>query len=97
MTNRQTIEIACDIVGVKPPHFTQPRWSIPLAALALDLVAAIIGPKLPLSGQQMRLTREFIWFDSSKAQRELGLPASRTPIRQALQECYDWYKANGHL
>ena len=97
LTNRQTIEIACDIVGVKPPRLTQPRWTIPIAALALDLVTALAGPKLPLSGQQMRLTREFIWFDSAKAQRELGLPASRTPIRQALQECYDWYKANGYL
>ena len=94
LTNRQTIEIAFDIVGVKPPRLTQPRWTIPIAASALDLVTALVGPKLPLSGQQMRLTREFIWFDSSKAQRELGLP--HTPVRQALQEGYDWYKANGY-
>lgn len=95
LTNRQTIEMACEIVGVKKPRFMQPKWTIPIAAAALDLMAKIVGPRLPLSGEQMRLTKEFIWFDSSKAQRELNLP--HTPVRVALQQCYDWYKANGYL
>ncbi len=95
LTNRQTTEMACEIVGVKPPRFTQPRWTIPIAALALDMLAAIVGPKLPLNGEQMRLTGKQLYFDSSKAQRELDLP--HTPIRQAMQECYDWYMANGYL
>ena len=95
LLNRDTIVMACEIVGVRPPRFVQPRWSIPMATFVLDLIAAIIGPRLPLSGEQMRLTAEYIWFDSSKAQRELDLP--HTPVRQALQECYNWYKANGYL
>jgi dihydroflavonol-4-reductase len=95
LLNRDTLTMACEIVGVKPPRFMQPRWSIPIVAAILDLIAAIIGPRLPISGEQMRLTREFIWFDSSKAQRELGLP--HTPVRQAMQECYDWYRTNNYL
>jgi dihydroflavonol-4-reductase len=95
LTNRQTAEMACEIVGVKPPRFTQPRWTIPIAALVLDGIAALIGPKLPLSGEQMRLTGKYIYFDSAKAQHELDLP--HTPVRQALQECYDWYMAHGYL
>ena len=97
LTNRQTIELACEVVGVKPPRFTQPKWTIPIAAAALDRAAALIGPRLPISGDQMRLTNEVVWFDSSKAQRELGLPVPCTPVRVALQECYDWYRANGYL
>lgn len=97
LTNRQTIELACEVVGVKPPRFTQPRWTIPLAAAALDLAAAMVGPRLPISGDQMRLTNEFLWFDSSKAQRELDLPVPCTPVRIALHECCAWYKANGYL
>ena len=95
LLNRDTLLMACEIVGVKPPRFMQPRWSIGIAAAILDLIAAIIGPRLPISGEQMRLTREYLWFDSSKAQRELGLP--HTPVRQAMLECCDWYKANGYL
>lgn len=95
LTNRQTIEMACEIVGVRLPRFMQPKWTIPVAAAALDLITSIVGPRLPMSGEQMRLTNEFIWFDSSKAERELGLP--HTPVRQALQECYDWYREHGYL
>jgi dihydroflavonol-4-reductase len=95
LLNRDTLLMACEIVGVKPPRFMQPRWSIPIAAALLDLIVAIIGPRLPISGEQMRLTREYLWFDSAKAQKELGLP--HTPVRQAMQECYDWYKANNYL
>jgi dihydroflavonol-4-reductase len=95
LTNRQTALMACEIVGVKPPRFTQPRWSIPPAGWVLDMIAKVVGPRLPLSGEQMRLTAEFIYFDSSKAQRELGLP--HTPVRQALQECYDWYVEHRYL
>jgi dihydroflavonol-4-reductase len=95
LTNRQTTLMACEIVGVKPPRLTQPRWTIPLAGWVLDMIAKIVGPRLPLSGEQMRLTAEYIYFDSSKAQRELDLP--HTPVRQALQECYDWYVAHDYL
>jgi dihydroflavonol-4-reductase len=95
LSNRQTTEMACEIVGMKVPRFTQPRWTIPIAALVLDGITALTGPKLPLSGEQMRLTSKYIYFDSSKAQHELGLP--HTPVRQALQECYDWYVAHGYL
>lgn len=95
LTNRQTTLMACEIVGVKPPLITQPRWTIPLAGWVLDMIAKITGPRLPLSGEQMRLTAQYIYFDSSKAQRELGLP--HTPVRQALQECYDWYVQHGYL
>jgi dihydroflavonol-4-reductase len=95
LTNRQTTEMACEVVGVKPPRLTQPRWTIPPAGWVLDMIAKVVGPRLPLSGEQMRLTAEYIYFDSSKAQRELGLP--HTPVRQALQECYDWYVEHRYL
>jgi dihydroflavonol-4-reductase len=95
LTNQQTALMACEIVGVKPPRIAQPRWTIPIAGWVLDMIAKIVGPRLPLSGEQMRLTAEYIYFDSSKAQRELGLP--HMPVRQALQECYDWYVEHRYL
>ncbi len=95
LTNRETVQMACEIVGAKPPRLTQPRWTIQPAAQVLDMITKILGPRLPLSGEQMRLTAEHIYFDSSKARRELGLP--HTPVRQALQECYDWYVEQRYL
>jgi dihydroflavonol-4-reductase len=43
----------------------------------------------------MRLSAEFIYFDASKAIRELGLP--QTPFRQTVEQTYQWYKTHGHL
>ena len=97
LTHRQVADIVAHVVGVRPPRWNIPRGLIPLLALAADMAQAVVGPRLPIDGQQLRLSREFIWFDNSKARRELGLPASRMPIEQAVQQAYDWYVKNGYL
>jgi dihydroflavonol-4-reductase len=95
LTHRQLINIVARVVGVRPPRFNIPRWLIPALATAADAATAIAGPRLPINGTQLRLSREFIWFDNSKARRELGLP--HTPIEQAVRAAYEWYQANGYL
>ena len=94
LTHRQLMDIVARVVGVKPPRFTIPSALIPPLAFALD-VASRLGAKLPLDATQLRLSREFIWFDNAKAKRELGLP--HTPIEGAVKRAYEWYTANGYL
>lgn len=95
LTHRQLMEIVARVVGVKAPRFNIPRWIIPLVAILVEAITALIGPRLPLDATQLRLSREFVWFDNSKARRELDLP--QTPVEQAVREAYDWYRANGYL
>lgn len=96
LTHRQLLDIVARVVGVKPPRFDIPRGVIPLLAFAAD-VAARAGVRLPINAAQLRLSREFIWFDNSKARRELDLPAPCTPIEQAVRAAYEWYVANEYL
>jgi dihydroflavonol-4-reductase len=49
-------------------------------------------PPIPLDGVRMAAKKMF--FDSSKAIRELGLP--QTPVRQALAESVAWFRDNGY-
>ena len=35
------------------------------------------------------------YYSPEKARKEIGLP--ETPLQEAIQECYDWFKANGYL
>ena len=35
-----------------------------------------------------------MYFDASRAQRELGLP--QTPIKHALRKAAEWFEANGY-
>ncbi|HLF25140.1 MAG TPA: SDR family oxidoreductase [Anaerolineae bacterium] len=94
LTHRQLMETVARVVGVKPPRFNLPRRAIPALAFAAA-VAKRMGLALPIDAAQLRFSREFIWFDNSKARRELGLP--HTPIEQAVREAYRWYVENGYL
>ena len=96
LTHRQLMDIVARVVGVKPPRWNMPAWLFPLLATAAD-AASRLDVRLPIDATQLRLSREFIWFDNSKARRELNLPASRTPIEQAVRQAYEWYRANGYL
>ena len=73
LTNRQTTEMACEIVGVKPPRFTQPRWTIPIAALGARWHRGDRRAEVAPERRTDAPHGEYIYFDSSKAQRELGL------------------------
>jgi len=95
LTHKQVMRIVCDVVGAPMPRFGIPRALVgPLAAL-LDLAAKIVGRPLPFNGDQLRLSAEFIYFDSSKAVRELGLP--QTPFRETVERTFEWYRAHGYL
>lgn len=95
LTGREAMEIVCQVIGAPAPLFGIPRALIgPLAAM-LDLAAKVLGRPLPMNGDQMRLSAEFIYFDSSKAVRELGLP--QTPFRDMVERTYRWYKEFKYL
>jgi dihydroflavonol-4-reductase len=95
LTHREAMQIVCEVAGAPGPRFGLPRLLIgPLAAM-IDLAARIARRPLPLNGDQLRLSGEFIYFDSSKAVRELELP--QTPFPDTVERTYEWYKAHGYL
>lgn len=92
---RQAFATVCDIVGRPGPALQLPRWTIPVAATAVGAARAVVGPRLPIDENQMRLSAFEIYADHTKAQRELGF--APTPFRAAAQAAYDWYRENGYL
>jgi len=95
LTHREAMRIVCEVASVPGPRFELPRALIgPLAAL-IDLATHLLRWTLPLSGDQLRMSGEFIYFDSGKAARELSLP--QTPFRQTVERTYQWYRGHGYL
>lgn len=84
-----------DITGHAGPPVVLPPWTIPVAAAAAGAARFVIGPRLPVSGKQIRLSSAGIYADGSKARTELGVPW--TPFRTAAQSAYDWYLGNHYL
>jgi len=96
MTHREVIDTISRVVGVRPPALDIPGWAIPPMAVVFDLLKAV-GVQLPgnVDGDALRLSREFLYYDTGKAERDLGLTGR--PFEESARDAYEWYKANGYL
>jgi len=94
LTLRRIFLLLEEITGMPAPKVRLPYAPILLAAYCNEALSRLTGrePLIPLAGVQM--ARKFMFFDSSKAVRELGLPQS--PVREALRRAVEWFRANGY-
>ncbi|MCI0710549.1 MAG: NAD-dependent epimerase/dehydratase family protein [Chloroflexi bacterium] len=96
MSHRAMLALIARIVG-------QPVPKIPIPAVAVDALATLadVGNRLniPLPGDveanQIRMSKRDIYFDCSKAWRELHEP--EIDIYESLVDTYQWYAKNGYL
>jgi len=95
LTLREIFALLEDISGVPAPKVRLPYTPILLAAYVNQALSRLTGrePLIPLNGVLM--ARKFMFFDSSKAIRELGLP--QTPVAEALAKAVAWFRANGYV
>ncbi|HKC12159.1 MAG TPA: dihydroflavonol 4-reductase, partial [Vicinamibacteria bacterium] len=95
MTLKEILDTLARLTGLPAPRLRIPHW-IPLAVAAVDTsLARLVGrpPEIPI--ESVRLSRHRMFFDASKAVRELGLP--QTPIEEALERAVHWFRDNGYV
>ena len=92
----EIFRMLAEITHIPAPQVRLPYWPI-LALSYLDEFWAthVSGkpPRMPVAG--VKMAKKFMYFDSSKAVRELGLP--QTPVRQALAEAVAWFTGHGYV
>lgn len=95
LTLRDIFGLLEEITGLPAPRVRLPYTPILLAACINEGISRITGrePLIPLAGVQM--AAKFMYFDSSKAVRELGLPQSS--VKDALQRAVEWFRAQGYV
>lgn len=80
-------------------HRSPPKWNLPAKLLTTlnPLYSAVekLSP-LPISTSLLRLAGRYFYYDTQKAQNQLHLSPPRS-ITDAIQQCYDWYVAQGVL
>ena len=94
-TLKQAFEVLEELTGIPAPRMQVP-YAVAYAAACVDEALAKITrkpPKAPLGG--VRMAKYKMFFDPTKAIRELGLP--QTPPAQALNDAVVWFKANGYV
>jgi dihydroflavonol-4-reductase len=81
------------LTGLKAPRIKMPYWVAYAAGLACEWVSDSIShrpPSVPLAG--VKMAKYFMYFDASKAVRELGLP--QNPVENSLGQAVRWFKEN---
>jgi len=84
-----------DLTGIPAPKVKLPYGLVLALAHVSEFWANRISgrpPRIPLTAVQM--AKKFMYFDNSKAVRELGL--TLTPVRQALHEAVTWFRQHGY-
>ena len=94
-TMKEVFAVLQKLTGISGPKFRVP-YSVALMAAHVDEFKSRFtgrAPKAPLAG--VRMARYKMFFDPSKAIRELGLP--QTDPTAALSDAVEWFKKNGYV
>ncbi|MBI5428495.1 MAG: NAD-dependent epimerase/dehydratase family protein [Nitrospinae bacterium] len=84
------------ITGLKAPGIKMPYWAAYAAGWICETVADYFTgqpPAVPLGG--VKMAKHYMYFDSSKAVRELGLP--QNAVENALEGAVRWFKDNNYV
>lgn len=94
-TMKETFAILEEITGVRAPNHRVPYFVALAAAYVDEAISRLTAnpPRAPLAG--VRMARYKMFFDPSKAIRELGLP--QTSPKQALADAAQWFRENGYV
>ncbi|RNC68379.1 MAG: NAD-dependent epimerase/dehydratase family protein [Desulfuromonadales bacterium] len=94
LTLRQILGMLGTITGLPAPKVRLPYTPILMAAYVNEALSRVTGrePLIPLAA--VRMARKFMFFDSARAEKELGLP--RRPAADALHRAVEWFRAHGY-
>jgi dihydroflavonol-4-reductase len=95
LPHRRVIDTIVQVTGAPRPLFTFPRWAIEPTALTVTVARRLLGNRVRVNADQVRMAGAEIYFRPDKAVQELGLP--QTPFRTAVERAYRWFKENGYL
>ncbi len=90
------LDLLAAITGKRAPRIAIPHF-VPLAVAFVDerIMARYFGKTPQVSVYSVQMSRKPMYYDSSKAVRELGLPQS--PIERALEKAVAWFETNGYV
>ncbi|MGL5135727.1 MAG: hopanoid-associated sugar epimerase [Planktothrix sp.] len=93
LTLKQFLDLLSEITGLPAPTKTIPVWLPWGIAWVDEMILANLGkkPSIPLDG--VRMSRQPMYYNASKAVQELGLPQSS--IKTALKDAVNWFMLTG--
>lgn len=96
MALKEILHMLADITDLPKPYCRLPYYPILcIAYLDAGLSLLVTGrePRVPPDG--VKMARQRMFFDASRAVKELGLP--QTPPRMALEKAVKWFRNHGYI
>ncbi|MBI3954058.1 MAG: NAD-dependent epimerase/dehydratase family protein [Chloroflexi bacterium] len=91
----ELLRLLAGLTGLPAPRLKSPYWMSWLAAALSEAVQARLLRRAPaLTLGEVRMSRWHMFYDASKAVRELGLPQS--PVEDALCRAVEWFVQRGY-
>lgn len=94
ITIKELFQKIATCAGVKPPQVYLPNWLLHIIGFIGDAMTSM-GLKAGVSRENAYTATMFHWFDSSKAQQELGFKPR--PADEAIANSVRWMKDNGFI
>ncbi len=95
MTLREFFGSLANAAGKKPPSVRLPYLPVLIAAHVNEALSRWMTgrqPMIPLTG--VKMARNYMYYDCSKAVRELQLP--QHPVEAAIEKAIQWFEDNGY-
>ncbi len=95
MTLKDFFSHIARLTGRRPPKVRLPYLPVLLAAYVDETISRCVRgrrPSIPITG--VKMARKYMFFDSSRAVRELNLPQS--PVEGAMERAIEWFQRNGY-
>jgi dihydroflavonol-4-reductase len=94
LTLQAMLRTTAEVVGRLPSTLRLPLWAVPLMRAVLEPLRRHL--RLPIEPSLLWLAGYYFFYDTHKAQSELGLPAPRT-YRLAAEETFAWLRSVGAI
>jgi len=96
VTMKRLLQLLSEITGLPAPRIRLPYGPV-LAMSYLNAGFCGLFPRCTprMTPQTIRMSSHLMYFDPSKAVRELGLP--QTPAKEALAKAVAWFRGNGYV
>mgnify|MGYP001765916425 CR=1 FL=1 len=95
VTMRELLEILSSVSGRPAPRIRVPYGPVLALSYANALACRVTGTTPRMTPDTIRMSHHTMYYDPSKARRELGLPS--TPIEEALRSAVEWFTGHGYV